>query len=139
MPHREEGTMLNALAREIHAVAVDKGFWPEHENMAVAEDTDIHYTPLPERNFPEQLMLIVTEVSEAMEAYRDAHPDSEAGPIAHWYRGAAGKPEGVPSELADIIIRTLDICGAYGIDIQAAIAEKMIYNRRRPRLHGRAR
>lgn len=46
------------------------------------------------------------------------------------------KPEGVPSELADIIIRVLDMCGWYGIDIEAAVAEKMEYNETRSYRHG---
>lgn len=46
------------------------------------------------------------------------------------------KPEGIPSELADIIIRVLDICAAEGIDIAAAIADKMAFNETRPYRHG---
>ncbi|OHE41493.1 MAG: hypothetical protein A2Y16_05485 [Tenericutes bacterium GWF2_57_13] len=46
------------------------------------------------------------------------------------------KPEGIPSELADIVIRVMDICGYHGIDLEAAIAEKMEYNRTRPMRHG---
>lgn len=46
------------------------------------------------------------------------------------------KPEGVPTEMADIIIRVLDAACAYGIDIDKAIAEKVAYNRTRPYKHG---
>jgi NTP pyrophosphatase (non-canonical NTP hydrolase) len=46
------------------------------------------------------------------------------------------KPEGIPTELADIIIRVLDICANWGIDISAAIADKMAYNETRPYRHG---
>lgn len=46
------------------------------------------------------------------------------------------KPEGIPSELADIIIRVLDTCGWLQIDIAAAIADKMAYNSQRPHRHG---
>lgn len=46
------------------------------------------------------------------------------------------KPEGIPSELADIIIRVLDICGYHRIDIAAAIADKMAYNETRSHRHG---
>lgn len=46
------------------------------------------------------------------------------------------KPEGIPSELADIIIRVLDICGTHGIDIASAIADKMAYNETRSYRHG---
>jgi len=46
------------------------------------------------------------------------------------------KPEGIPSELADIIIRVLDICGFHGIDIAHALADKMAYNETRQYRHG---
>jgi NTP pyrophosphatase (non-canonical NTP hydrolase) len=52
--------------------------------------------------------------------------------------GYTMKPEGVPSEFADIIIRVLDACGAYGIDIEEAVQLKMEYNRTRPFKNGRA-
>jgi len=49
-----------------------------------------------------------------------------------WYT----KPIGIPSELADIIIRVLDICGAYGVDIDAAVESKMEFNETREVRHG---
>lgn len=45
-------------------------------------------------------------------------------------------PEGIPTELADIIIRTLHIAAFFGIDIAAALADKMAYNETRPRRNG---
>lgn len=47
-----------------------------------------------------------------------------------------GKPEGVGSELADILIRLLDTCKRYGIDIAAELKLKMKYNGSRPYKHG---
>lgn len=46
------------------------------------------------------------------------------------------KPEGIPSEIADAIIRLCDFCGYYGIDIEHAIQEKMEYNKSRGHKHG---
>lgn len=110
---------LNELAQEIHAVSQGKGFWPEST----------------ERNPGEVLMLIVTEVAEAMEAIRDGYPLDEME-----YGGELrNKPIGVPSEMADIVIRVLDACAGWGIDIDTAVREKIDYNRTRDRLHGRAR
>lgn len=51
--------------------------------------------------------------------------------------GYIAKPEGVASELADVIIRVLDACGAWGIDIEKTIQEKVEYNATRPHKHGR--
>ena len=47
------------------------------------------------------------------------------------------KPCGIPSELADIIIRVLHFSGKHGIDIEKAVAEKMLYNDTRPFKHGK--
>jgi hypothetical protein len=46
------------------------------------------------------------------------------------------KPEGIPSELADVFIRLVDTAGRYGIDLDAAVAEKLVYNRGRGYRHG---
>jgi NTP pyrophosphatase (non-canonical NTP hydrolase) len=46
------------------------------------------------------------------------------------------KPEGIPSELADILIRVLDVCGFHQIDIAGAVADKMAYNETRAYRHG---
>lgn len=47
-----------------------------------------------------------------------------------------GKPIGVPSEFADIIIRVCDACRHYNIDLEAALIGKMNYNQTRPHRHG---
>ena len=47
------------------------------------------------------------------------------------------KPCGVPSEMADTIIRVLHFCGKHGIDIESALRQKMFYNETRPIKHGR--
>ena len=46
------------------------------------------------------------------------------------------KPLGVPTELADVVIRIGDFCGKYGIDLERAIRIKQAYNRTRPARHG---
>lgn len=73
-----------------------------------------------ERNTGELLMLIVSEISEAMEGARkdlfDDHLPNR-------------KMEEV--EMADALIRIFDYCGAKGLDLDGAFWEKMEYNRRR--------
>lgn len=49
---------------------------------------------------------------------------------------ATVKPEGFPVEVADLIIRCLDVCGRYEIDIERAIRLKMAHNATRSKLHG---
>jgi hypothetical protein len=46
------------------------------------------------------------------------------------------QPEGIPTELADAIIRILDVCAYHKIDIAAAVADKMAYNETREHRHG---
>jgi NTP pyrophosphatase (non-canonical NTP hydrolase) len=47
-----------------------------------------------------------------------------------------GKPEGIGSELADIIIRVCDTAGALGLDMEAELRAKLAYNRTRSHKHG---
>lgn len=48
----------------------------------------------------------------------------------------AFKPEGIPSEMADILIRLLDTAGRYGVNLDSAVREKLAYNRTRGHRHG---
>ena len=82
------------------------------------------------RSVGDLLMLIVTEVAEAFEEYRNG---SQPGEI---YKGADDKPEGVPVELADVCIRIFDFCGRYDIDLEAVIVQKLDYNLTRSFKHG---
>jgi hypothetical protein len=112
--------MLNELAKEVHEIAVEHGWW----------ETD--------RNFGESLALIHSEVSEVLEDWRKGRELN----VIHWKENWDGdkvirnKPDGIPIEFADIIIRILDLCAYYNIDIETAIKEKIAYNRERPYRHG---
>ena len=74
-----------------------------------------------------KVMLVVTELSEAVEEVRE-------GRFETWQNGE--KPEGFAIELADAVIRIFHIAGLLGLDLEAAIQQKMAYNRTRPRRHG---
>ena len=94
-----------------------------------------------------KMALIHSEVSEALEALREGYAPASLYYIEHddgWVvdkdRDAYGnlnKPEGVPAELADVIIRVLDYCGSRDIDIAEAVRRKVAYNAARPALHGK--
>lgn len=96
-----KGRSLNELAQVCHSIAVEKGFWEE------------------KRNIGEALMLIVTELAEAMEAYR-VQDDAN-------FR----------EEIADAFIRLLDLCGGLKIDIEEEIFKKSLKNKNRPYKHGK--
>lgn len=137
---------LNELAEEIHYTAVEKGWWPAAEP---GNGVDIDMKSAPDRNFAELLMLVVSEAAEALEEYRGGAPISKmlyedpctdfndrSEEPGHCPQGKLLKPVGIPSELADIIIRVLDITAAHGIDIDTAVQEKMAYNATRAYRHG---
>jgi|SRR5688572_4049163 len=145
--------MLNELAAQLHQEARQKGFWEGENNPA------------------EKLMLIVSELAEAMEDLRDGRRVNEA--LTRWHStpystsmpditmtrvgsffyygtlhqrevtdkdyenaGWLAKPVGFPSEMADVLIRTLESCAAWGIDIDEAIALKRAYNSKRGHMNG---
>lgn len=120
---------LNDFAKEVHKNAEDHGWWVNHGE------------------FSEICMLCVSELSEALEEYRDGKPDvyckeysgEECGTCAE-YRSACmckgNKPEGIAIELADCVIRILDYCAYAGIDIAEAIRIKHEYNKTREFRHG---
>lgn len=99
-------------------------------------------------NIPEKLMLICCEAAEAMEDYRNPHLDpqkvytvdktSTNGYRAEGeeYYDETAKPMGVGSELADVVIRVMDLAQAAGIDLVYEMERKMEYNKSRPHRHG---
>ena len=103
----------------------------------------------PRRSVGELTALVMTELAEAFEAYRDGLPDLayesyhdktiivETPTITGVdHKAILQKPVGIASELADVIIRVLDWADEYQIPVIQAILEKHAYNQTRPWKHG---
>lgn len=82
--------------------------------------TNIETGELKERNKGEMLMLMVSEISEAMEGERKGLMDDKLKhrPMAE-------------VELADALIRICDYCGRWNYDLGGAVIEKLEYNSHR--------
>lgn len=103
---------ISELQKAVHALARDKGWWDDR-NL----DDPAHIAAA--------LCLVHSEVSEALECVRH-------GEIV----GTGGRLEGLPTELADVVIRVLDLAAALGFDLEREIKAKHAYNATRPHRHG---
>jgi len=141
---------LNAIADETFRINVNAGFEDEaldlHAPFLVPDGEVAEWDQKDVRNLRNfqitKLALIIGEVSEAIEELRKGKPVTETyynttlTPLEILTSSEVQKPEGVPSELADIIIRTINFARSEGIDIVAAINEKAAYNATRAKMHG---
>ena len=98
---------FNAIANDVHDTANEKGWWDE------------------DRNNGEIIALMHSELSEGLEALRK---DLSSDHIPDF--------KGIEEELADVIIRILDMAPARGWLIAEALIAKIEYNKTRPHKHG---
>ena len=98
---------MRYMAEQAHNTAKEHGFWDQ---------------PIAEDNYFRTLILIHSEISEAVEVLR---------------KGGSWGEQIVPfsNELADIVIRVGDLAKRMNIDLGAAVIAKMEFNRTRPHKH----
>lgn len=109
-----------------HYLSIEKGWWEECFNNNNDSSADFSVEKA-QKTIPEKLALIHSEVSEALEDYRNGFLKLNI---------ENGKPVGFPSELADIVIRVYDLAGALEIDLDAVLDLKHEYNKTRAYRHG---
>lgn len=107
----------------------------EYQYAIMESNLALGWEPNPDRTFGDEVALLHSEVSEAFEAWRDHGFDDYTSPQI-FPSGAQPKPEGVGSELADLVIRALHYAAVHGIDIEAEMIRKMEYNTTRAYKHG---
>lgn len=89
-----------------------------------------------DRTFGDDIALLHSEVSEMLEAYRQWGTADMTSGEAVETPSIIPKPEGIGSEAADVLIRLLDTCHRYDIDLGAEVMRKVNYNRTRGHRHG---
>jgi len=108
---------LNKLIEQAFKNNSDKGFWDDQPDEG-ENNRDYVNT---------KLLLMVSEIVEAMEALRkDNPPSAKIPPI-----------DSFAEEIADLAIRMFDFCGWAEIDLEYIIQMKMNYNEQRENKHGK--
>ena len=100
-----------------------------NESYQNAKEKGWHEQP---RSIGDLICLMHSELSEALEEYRNGHTPAEV----YFNDSKPEKPEGIPVELADCVIRIFDFCGKYSIDLESVLNQKMEYNSTRSHRHG---
>jgi len=136
-PDNRTAAVLRELQDQIGAANAAKGFHAEGDQLRAfarwADDPHPADLAALRRYYGEKMMLIVSEVAEAQDELRTGHDMT----LTYYNEDKPTKPEGVPSELADTVIRCFDLAAEAGIDLGGMIVAKLAYNATRPFMHGK--
>lgn len=132
---------INETAAKAHQTAKEKGFWDKED-----------------WNLGEKLMLVTSELGEALEADRTGkyanierfedwlkeHPPFGGGPGEQAIADATFVKyfeehikDSFEDEMADAVIRLFDLAIKKNVDLEYHIYHKMAYNATRTKLHGK--
>ena len=122
---------LTYLQNAIHKTAVDKGWWNDHTQLrallSIHGDKFELKPDIADVLFKtSKSMLAVTEISEGVESLRKGDPPDDKLP----------QFSGQTVEIADDIIRQLDLAARFSLPVIDAIIAKMKFNNTREHMHG---
>lgn len=132
---------LDELAKVANMIATQKGF----TDASPAEDIALMHSELSEgledmrANKPLDKIHYTKKINGTFVDENGGHGGMTVEIEASGFSnkdGSYNKPCGVPSELADIVIRVLHFCGKHKVPLAQAVKEKMMYNMTRPYKHG---
>ena len=139
--------LFDELQIKIGRGNAQRGFHAEGDELRANAASEHEYDTAMLRNYyMVKVGLIMSEGAEALEELRSGRPadrnyytDSDGVETDFSTRGnnELNKPEGVPSEIADIVIRCFDFADEAGFSLINAILEKIDYNDTRTHMHGR--
>lgn len=117
---KNQSTTIEELQSSIHQANILAGWWTDlSNNMDLAQEAR-QGTRLGKAIVAEKLCLIHSEISESMEGHRKNLKDDK---LPH--------RKMIEVELADAVIRIMDLAGALELDLAGAIFEKLSYNKTR--------
>lgn len=120
--------MINQLIKEAHQNSIAKGFYENGKGL----------------NIGEKIALMHSELSEALEADRKNryceidlsinNIEDDSNFVKYYSEYIKGTFQ---EEMADVVIRVMDLCGLKNIDLEQHIIAKMRYNKNREKYHGK--
>ena len=151
---------LNSMAKSVHLANVKKGFYEDAQevrDVLITHGNQKLIDTFEKAIVGQRLMLIVSEAAETLEGNRkdksfpntkdfelpnslehfkiDLLNDNEKDRFKEYFETFVKDTQ--EDEIADVLIRILDFCGAYEIDIDFHVETKLKYNSLRPHKHGK--
>lgn len=147
---------LNELSKKISEANNKKGFYDDYNEvleLLSEHGTSKHIDIFEKAITGQRLALIVSEASEALESdrknkvfwnnetiqqinnYKDYINELNDTDFVESFNSNVKDTK--EDEIADILIRVLDFCGANDIDIDFHVKQKLRYNSLRPYKHGK--